>query len=43
LAEPEAFLRQLKRKAGLEEDFWSAELSVRRYTTRTWSDEPPVA
>ena len=31
-AEPDAFLRALKRKAGLEEAHWSCELRVWRYT-----------
>ena len=32
IPEPGAFLRQLKRKAGLEEDFWSPDLRLWRYT-----------
>ncbi|UCH53983.1 MAG: AmmeMemoRadiSam system protein A [Pseudomonadota bacterium] len=32
LAEPHDFLRQLKRKAGLPVDYWSATLRVSRYT-----------
>lgn len=38
LPEPQLFLGSLKAKAGLPEDFWSAQLSVRRYTTRSWSE-----
>jgi len=38
LPESRLFLRKLKSKAGLSEDFWSDDLSVRRYTTRSWSD-----
>ncbi|VAW77048.1 COG2078: Uncharacterized ACR [hydrothermal vent metagenome] len=33
LPQPEKFLRQLKRKAGLSEDYWSDTLQVMRYTT----------
>jgi len=32
IPEPGAFLRQLKRKAGLDEQFWSPDLRLRRYT-----------
>ena len=37
-AVPEAavFLRQLKRKAGLAEDFWSERLRVFRYTAESF-------
>ena len=38
LPESRLFLRNLKTKAGLSEDFWSEDLSVRRYTTRSWSE-----
>ena len=34
--ERHAFLRHLKRKAGLPEDYWSDTLSVSRYTTESW-------
>lgn len=30
------FIEQLKRKAGLAEDYWSKTLTVARYTTETW-------
>jgi hypothetical protein len=40
LHEPAAFLRQLKRKAGLAADFWSEEIRVLRYTTEEFSDTP---
>jgi uncharacterized protein len=33
LPDPQAFLAQLKHKAGLPPDFWSPELRVERYTT----------
>ena len=36
LPEPRAFFRQLKRKAGLEEDYWSDSVTVERYTTESW-------
>lgn len=35
LPDPERFLRELKRKAGLSADFWSEELRVWRYTTES--------
>jgi AmmeMemoRadiSam system protein A len=38
LSEPGLFLRNLKVKAGLQEDFWSPEIVVRRYQTRSWSE-----
>lgn len=38
LREPDVFLRRLKAKAGLAEDFWSPEISIRRYTTQSWSE-----
>lgn len=38
LPDSRLFLRKLKTKAGLSEDFWSEDLSVRRYTTRSWSE-----
>ena len=39
LADPADFVRQLKRKAGLAEDFWSDEIAIFRYTTRSWSEQ----
>lgn len=33
-----AFLAQLKRKAGLQEDFWSPDIQVQRYTTESFSN-----
>jgi AmmeMemoRadiSam system protein A len=38
LPDSRLFLRKLKTKAGLSEDFWSEDLTVRRYTTRSWSE-----
>ena len=35
------FLAKLKRKAGLAPDFWSADITVQRYTTETFKQ--PVA
>ena len=35
LPEPERFLQELKRKAGLDMDFWSEDLRVWRYTTES--------
>lgn len=43
LPEPEAFLRELKRKAGLPEDYWSPSLTVERYRTETFTEEAPEA
>ena len=37
LPEPADFLRELKRKAGLAPDYWSATLQVERYTTESFS------
>ena len=36
LPEPQEFLRQLKRKAGLPADYWSDTLRVSRYGTQSW-------
>jgi len=38
LPRPADFLRQLKRKAGLETDFWSPETRVWRFTVDHWSE-----
>lgn len=38
LPETRLFLAKLKAKAGLGEDFWSADLAIQRYTTETWSE-----
>ena len=38
IADPQAFLRALKRKAGLPEDFWSPALNVSRYTVTKWAE-----
>ncbi len=38
---PDEFVRQLKRKAGLAPDSWSAEMSVSRYTVRSWAEPQP--
>ena len=38
LPRPESFLNQLKRKAGLTENFWSQDIEVQRYTTESFSD-----
>jgi AmmeMemoRadiSam system protein A len=35
------FLRHLKRKAGLAEDFWSAEIRLSRYTVEKWKEASP--
>ncbi len=36
LADPRDFLRHLKRKAGLDPDYWSDKLKIRRYTTESF-------
>ena len=38
IADPRAFLRALKHKAGLREDFWSPTLNVSRYTVTKWAE-----
>lgn len=38
LPNPEAFLKQLKRKAGLPADYWSDSIRVSRYTTTSFPD-----
>lgn len=38
LPEPRAFLQQLRRKAGLPRDFWSAELRFSRYQTLSFAE-----
>ena len=39
LPDPQAFVRQLKRKAGLPVDYWSAELRLARYTVEAFGQE----
>lgn len=39
LAAPEAFLVNLKRKAGLPPDFWEPELKLSRYTVAKWREQ----
>ncbi len=36
LSDPRDFLRELKRKAGLPHDYWSADLRISRYTTESF-------
>jgi len=38
LPEPRDFLRGLKRKAGLEKDFWAEDVRVSRYTVEEWEE-----
>lgn len=38
LPEPQDFLAQLKRKAGLPADFWHADISVARYEVTKWKE-----
>ncbi len=39
LPQPQDFLRQLKRKAGLPEDYWSDGIQVWRYETESFPDD----
>jgi AmmeMemoRadiSam system protein B/AmmeMemoRadiSam system protein A len=39
LASPQAFLSNLKRKAGLPLDFWDAEMTLARYTVSKWREQ----
>ncbi len=38
LPEPERFVRELKRKAGLAADFWAPDLVASTFSTRSWCD-----
>jgi AmmeMemoRadiSam system protein A len=38
LPDPWQFMSQLKRKAGLAEDFWSEDLRLYRYEVQKWSE-----
>ena len=38
LPTPEAFMSQLKRKAGLPGDFWAPEVRLSRYTVEKWKE-----
>ena len=38
LTTPEAFVTELKRKAGLADDFWHADLKLERYRVKKWSE-----
>ena len=38
LPDPREFVAALKRKAGLREDFWAADVTVARYTVTKWKD-----
>jgi AmmeMemoRadiSam system protein B/AmmeMemoRadiSam system protein A len=38
LPQPQAFLNELKRKAGLAADFWDAELRLSRYSVAKWAE-----
>lgn len=41
LPDPHQFLAQLKLKAGLPRDFWSAEVKLARYQVEKWKEENP--
>ena len=38
LPDPRQFMSELKRKAGLAEDFWSKDLRLHRYEVQKWSE-----
>ena len=38
IPQPEAFLSELKCKAGLAADFWADDLKLYRYTVEKWSE-----
>lgn len=38
LSQPKQFMADLKRKAGLPEDFWSSEVRLYRYTVEKWKE-----
>jgi AmmeMemoRadiSam system protein A len=40
LPEPGQFMAQLKRKAGLDPDFWHAEVRLARYRVRKFEETP---
>jgi len=40
LPDPAMFLRNLKRKAGLAEDYWSDDIRISRYTTEKFGETP---
>ncbi|MBK1727037.1 AmmeMemoRadiSam system protein A [Halorhodospira neutriphila] len=42
LPEPQAFIAHLKAKAGLRPDHWSPDMQVARYTSVTFTAEPPL-
>ena len=41
LPDPRQFMEQLKRKAGLDADFWSPELRLARYTVQKFQEDTP--
>jgi AmmeMemoRadiSam system protein B/AmmeMemoRadiSam system protein A len=42
LREPQDFLAQLKRKAGLPVDFWAPDITLQRYTVAKWGSDLDV-
>lgn len=38
LPDPWRFMTELKRKVGLDEDFWSPEVRLYRYEVQKWSE-----
>jgi len=43
LPDPRDFLRQLRRKAGLPDDFWAADVELERYRVTKWKEPPRAA
>ncbi|MCA9056598.1 MAG: AMMECR1 domain-containing protein, partial [Planctomycetaceae bacterium] len=43
IPEPRAFVRRLKRKAGLPENYWSPWMQAKRFTVEAFGDEASVA
>lgn len=39
LPDPEDFIAQLKRKAGLPADFWADDIALQRYEVRKWKEQ----
>jgi hypothetical protein len=39
LPQPQQFMAHLKRKAGLQEDFWADEIRLSRYTVSKWRED----
>ena len=42
LTQPHQFMAQLRRKAGLPDDFWAEGVKLSRYTVTKWSESDPL-